>query len=1076
MFKNIERRYILAGICIGILLFIGVLSNLPLKSRATNGTLSFAATNYSPGSNGNPIVSTKGSFNSATDALPDLAVVNSSGDISIYTGNADGTFTAGTTLLYGHNQNIHSITTGDFNEDGKTDLVFTDDISGYLTLEGDGTGNFISNTSGGLGGGAVGESITTGDFGNGHADLAIADNLGRVSIIMGDGTGTFSNTGAIDVNAGIVLTSIVAGNFRSGHIDLAIADVSGLINILTNDGTGVFTLDGTPAYTSGFSIPNLITADLGDGFADLIAVESGDNAVIVIFGNGGSNLHTYFPSLPGGDALTSVTAVDVNHDSKLDLAVADDISGQINILTGDGTGTFTVGSAIDVGISGPSIISGDFNGDAYGDLVVANNAHNAASVLINTMNFADSYTITGATVGVLNTQSQNFTVTPNGTVTGDITIAVSGGGLSSPTNDVVLSFNNSSTPQTFTITPTAVGDVTLTATNNVSLADPTDPITYHTYRLAFSGPTDYSLSSISSNAMASGFFNSDTDVTPDFAVANSDGTVSIFLGTTNGTLTTGQVLTVDAGHSITAIVSGSFNPDTDSKTDLAVTSSNGSMYILTGDGTGTFTVHSSVAVGNRPLSITAGNFNSGSDSFTDLAVANSSSNNVSIVLSAGDGTFTPASTPVVSVGTTPESIVSGDLDEDGFIDLIVADYDSGMLSILLGNNDGTFDAGSDVVITESPSTTSVALGDFNADGHLDVVATDTVNSTVAIFLGVGNGHFTTAPIPAISVPTSSSFVTTGDVNGDGNIDLLVTSMTNNAISIMLGDGAGYFSMVYGMDVVAGPVHLLTEDVNGDGVTDLLSLNSTSQNVAVFIGALNDTATSYTIDGPSSGLVNQTSSDFTITPNGVFSGTITVTFSGGGITDPLSFYFASSSTPQTFSITPSAIGTVSIDSTNDGIMSDPTTIEYTVSNPPPIDGGGAPTIGAVEQATKDEIALLHPEIVVTNDTNTHNENTPTTDTGTVTIPDTTLKFGDRGDDVKELQKALNLVNYHTTTPADATNNVATLTTDSPTPLVVDGIFGRITRSVVLFFQKAYSLVTDGVVGAKTRAMIHSILAI
>jgi hypothetical protein len=89
---------------------------------------------------------------------------------------------------------------------------------------------------------------------------------------------------------------------------------------------------------------------------------------------------------------------------------------------------------------------------------------------------ASSFTLTGPSGGALNTASTSFTVTPNGTYNGTITITPSGGGLSIP---ITRTFNNSAAPQTFTITPTAVGPVTLTPSNNGSLTNP-PALTYAT--------------------------------------------------------------------------------------------------------------------------------------------------------------------------------------------------------------------------------------------------------------------------------------------------------------------------------------------------------------------------------------------------------------------------------------------------------------------------------------------------------------------------------------------------------------------------------------------------------------------
>jgi hypothetical protein len=112
---------------------------------------------------------------------------------------------------------------------------------------------------------------------------------------------------------------------------------------------------------------------------------------------------------------------------------------------------------------------------------VSNLNTGSANVVVSGLFFdttgpASSFTFTGPSGGALNTASSNFTVTPNGTYNGTITITPSGGGLSTP---IVLTFNNSAASQTFTITATAVGPVTLTPSNNGTLANPS-ALTYAT--------------------------------------------------------------------------------------------------------------------------------------------------------------------------------------------------------------------------------------------------------------------------------------------------------------------------------------------------------------------------------------------------------------------------------------------------------------------------------------------------------------------------------------------------------------------------------------------------------------------
>ncbi len=89
-----------------------------------------------------------------------------------------------------------------------------------------------------------------------------------------------------------------------------------------------------------------------------------------------------------------------------------------------------------------------------------------------------------------------------------------------------------------------------------------------------------------------------------------------------------------------------------------------------------------------------------------------------------------------------------------------------------------------------------------------------------------------------------------------------------------------------------------------------------------------TATSYTLTGPSSGTVNVASTNFTVTPNGVYTGTVTITPSGGGLSTAITLTWSSSSTAQTFTITPTATGNVTLTPTNSGSLSNPSALTYT----------------------------------------------------------------------------------------------------------------------------------------------------
>jgi DNA/RNA endonuclease YhcR with UshA esterase domain len=281
------------------------------------------------------------------------------------------------------------------------------------------------------------------------------------------------------------------------------------------------------------------------------------------------------------------------------------------------------------------------------------------------------------------------------------------------------------------------------------------------------------------SSVAVGDFNGDGK--EDLAVANyGSNTVSVFLG--DGTGNFSLASSPATGSNPESVAVGDFNRD--GNLDLAVANENdaGTVSILLGNGTGNFTLVSSPATGSFPFSVAVGDFNG--DGILDLAVANNDSGTVSILLGDGTGNFTLASSP--ATGNLPHSVAVGDFNGDGKLDLAVANNDSNTVSILLGDGTGNFTLASSPGTGESPN--SVVVGDFNGDGILDLAVANfgpccEHDGTISILLGDGTGNFNLATSPGAG--TYSTSVAVGDFNGDGKLDLAVANATSNTVSSLL---------------------------------------------------------------------------------------------------------------------------------------------------------------------------------------------------------------------------------------------------------------------------------------------------
>ncbi len=301
---------------------------------------------------------------------------------------------------------------------------------------------------------------------------------------------------------------------------------------------------------------------------------------------------------------------------------------------------------------------------------------------------------------------------------------------------------------------------------------------------------------------------------PDLITANyGDFTLSVLTGLPDGTFQLGNAYATEALPSgvKAADLTGDGQPDL-----VVVNYQSNTVNVFLGNGDGTFQPPTTlVDTGRSPYAVQVADLNG--DGRPDIIVANRDSDSVGVFLGNGDGTFQPMQSYSVGIGSGPVAVYVADLTGNGIDDIVTADRFSNQVSVLMGNGDGTFQPVQTYSVGMQPH--GIYVADVNGDGIPDLIVANQGNlndesqypGSVGVLLGNRNGTF--QPMQTfLTGGFGAADVAAVDVNGDGRPDLVVV----NAF------GSGTYTSNYQGTVAV----LLNETVKGSarlelpGATDL----------------------------------------------------------------------------------------------------------------------------------------------------------------------------------------------------------------------------------------------------------------
>jgi hypothetical protein len=683
----------------------------------------------------------------------------------------------------------------DFNGDGKMDTAVLDEYSAKVwVMLGDGNGNLT--LSNGYEVGQTPQDIKAVKLNNdAFVDLAIANNSQTyVTIYYGNGDGTFG--GRLDVEIGLPSAAISVQDLNGDRRpDLAVA-AADMVKILFGNAAGGFDLqDNVP---TGEGPHDIVSGnfDRRRGL-DLAVVNADDNTLTILFNDGAGHFYRQ-NEYPAGNAPVALAGADLNGDGRDDLAVVNRDSDSVTVFTGGFFSDYFTTATLSVGDSPRAITASDLNRDSRPDLAVLSHNGKDVSVFFGNGNSAFSSPVSwyvgpepvaGEAKDFNNDGWPDLSVVNQSSRTISVVLNDRSGGLDAVTN-FELEHN---------VVSLVKGD------------------------LNGDGHTD--IAAITDQADHRGLLALDPE-------HESTSTILVLFGDGKGGYEAGG--DYEAGTHVTEGVIADFDGDT--HPDIAVSElGHNRILLFINNGVGTFPPEPAepirIPVGTGPNSIATADFNG--DDLPDLVTADRAANQVSVALNDKKELF---SAPAASfaVGQRPLSVALGDFNGDTFVDIATANLNSADVSILIGHGDGTFDPALHINGGATPSY--LVSSDVNDDGDLDlIVANGTVTArSIAVLLGNGSGGFALAhDIPVGKIPVS---VTVGEFNNDGNADLAVVDPDLSSVLVLHGDGSGNFSFTRNYGVGLSPSKVITEDFDGDGKNDLLCANFGANSISLLRNA------------------------------------------------------------------------------------------------------------------------------------------------------------------------------------------------------------------------------------------------
>ncbi len=754
--------------------------------------------------------------------------------ISISLGNGDGTFDALTKYAVGSAPETLAI--GDLNGDTHPDVVVANYLSQTISvLLGRGDGTLDAQVTYGTGGKP--RTLAIADLNrDGVADVVVASAEAssgpyyRLSVFRGLGDGTFGTP--TDYTLVRSPTELAAADLNGDlYPDIVLTQYedydSSVLAILLNQGNG--TLDAAAETVVPGWLSDVAVGDLnGDGKADLVVGNVRDQTFGVRLGQGDGSFPSqanYSTGLNGAGGLHSERFVlaDLNADSKLDLVAATDQENAVDVFLGHGDGTFASFVQYAEGQFTSAVAVGDFNGDGVPDIARGHQDGVFTCLLFGRGDGSFDATPTypgGTSAGGLASADLN----------GDRLADVVTVGDSGVLSVLLRRADGGLGPETTYAAQR--GNLQLADLNGDGLPDIVTQWNLDVSVLLNRGDGTFADGGVYTTTMECApvlLADFNGDGLPDMAAAHKyDAALELFLGRGDGTFAEAAVQPLVASQSIAA---GDLNGD--GLTDLMTTEGRG-VDVFLGNGDGTFRRGAGYLGSHTIDQLGLGDVNA--DGRLDAVIAHDGSTPtrsdsvLTVLIGQGDGTFFVG--PTTALEAAPRTMVLADVNGDGARDALVGDENYAEVNVFLGGPDSRLHKHANY--RPDGWVAGVAVADADGDGSPDLLTANPFRAKVTTLRGLGDGTFERTVNYAIGETPQS--VALADFDGDGVLDLVAgKSQYDYAVSVLPGLGSGTFGGSVDWSVGAAPTVVAAADLDGDGNQDIVTANREQRTFSILLG-------------------------------------------------------------------------------------------------------------------------------------------------------------------------------------------------------------------------------------------------